>query len=110
MQRENENQAERRFGDLTRMGNGEPWSMKTLKQLCMPRQSVFDRSRRDVVLDLTDLIAREGHIDPHEFFEENYFTDGMKRLLREAFRRFERQSAQGAFVLSQAMGVGRRTI
>jgi predicted AAA+ superfamily ATPase len=93
------------------MGNGEQWSMKTLKQLCTPRQSVFDRSRRDVVLDLTDLIDREGHIDPHEFFEENYFTDGMKRLLREAFRRFERQSAQGVFVLSQAMGgVGRRTI
>lgn len=64
--------------------------MKTLKQLCTPRQSVFDRSRRDVVLDLTDLIDREGHIDPYEFFEENYFTDGMKRLLREAFRRFER--------------------
>ena len=104
------NQAERRFGDLTRMENGEPWSMKTLKQLCTPRQSVFDRSRRDVVLDLTDLIDGEGHIDPHEFFEENWFTDGMKRLLREAFRRFERQSAQGAFVLSQAMGVGRRTI
>jgi len=81
--------------------------MKTLKQLCTPRQSVFDRSRRDVVLDLTDLIDREGHIDPHEFFEENYFTDGMKRLLREAFRRFERQSAQGVFVLSQAMGGGK---
>jgi hypothetical protein len=26
------NPAERRFGDLTRMENGEPWSMKTLKQ------------------------------------------------------------------------------
>ena len=60
-----------------------------------------------VVLDLTDLIDKEGHIDPHEFFEENYFTDGMKRLLREAFRRFERQSAQGVFVLSQAMGGGK---
>jgi hypothetical protein len=81
--------------------------MKTLKQLCTPRQSVFDRSRRDVVLDLTDLIDEKGHIDPHEFFEENYFTDGMKRLLREAFRRFERQSAQGVFVLSQAMGGGK---
>jgi hypothetical protein len=30
--------------------------MKTLKQLCKPRQSVFDRNRRDVALDLTDLI------------------------------------------------------
>lgn len=58
--------------------------MKTLKQLCTPRQSVFDRGRRDVVLDLTDLIDREGHIDPQEFFEENYFTDGLKRLLSGA--------------------------
>ena len=50
--------------------------MKTLKDLCTPRRSVFDRSRRDVVLDLTNLI--ENKIDPGEFFEESYFTDGMK--------------------------------
>jgi len=56
--------------------------VKTLKQLCMPRQSVFDRSRRDVVLDLTDLIDREGHIDPHEFFEENYlFTEWVRQFM-----------------------------
>ena len=60
--------------------------MKYLAHLCKPRQSVFDRNRRDVVLDLTDLL--EDRIDPEAFFEENYFTDGMRRLLREAFRRF----------------------
>ena len=79
--------------------------MKTLKQLCKPRQSVFDRNRRDVVLDLTDLV--EDRVKPVEFFAENYLTDGMKRLLREAFRRFEGKSSQGVFVLTQAMGGGK---
>jgi hypothetical protein len=32
--------------------------MKTLKELCTPRASIFDRSRRDTVLDLTDLNER----------------------------------------------------
>jgi predicted AAA+ superfamily ATPase len=79
--------------------------MKTLKQLCKPRQSVFDRNRRDIVLDLTDLI--EDRVKPIEFFEENYLTDGMKRLLREAFRRFDGRSSRGVFVLTQAMGGGK---
>jgi len=79
--------------------------VKTLKQLCTPRKTVFDRARRDVVLDLTDLI--EDRIIPEEFFEENWQTDGMKRLLREAFRRFDGASQQGVFVLSQAMGGGK---
>ena len=79
--------------------------MKTLRQLCQPRKSVFDRSRRDVVLDLTDLA--EDKINPADFFEENYRTDGMKRLLKEAFRRFAGDSQQGVYVLSQAMGGGK---
>jgi hypothetical protein len=79
--------------------------MKTLRQLCVPRQSVFDRHRRDVVLDLTDLV--EDRIDASDFFEENYLTDGMKRLLQEAFRRFSGRSDQGVFVLTQAMGGGK---
>jgi hypothetical protein len=79
--------------------------MKSLNQLCTPRQSVFDRNRRDDVLDLTDLL--EDRINPDAFFTENYATDGMRRLLREAFRRFTGQSAQGVFVLTQAMGGGK---
>jgi hypothetical protein len=79
--------------------------MRTLKQACKLRSSVFDRSKRDIVLDLTDLI--QDCMDPEEFFEENYLTDGMKRLLREAFRRFEGKSAQGVFKLTQAMGGGK---
>ena len=78
--------------------------MKPLSVLCTPRPNVFDRQRRDVVLDLTDLV--EGKIDANAFFEENHLTDGMKRLLRESFRRFDGQSDQGVFVLSQAMGGG----
>lgn len=78
---------------------------KTLKQLCKPRTTVFDRARRDVVLDLTDLIQK--NIDPEQFFEENYLTDGMKVLLREAFRRFEGKSASGVIRLTQAMGGGK---
>ncbi len=40
--------------------------MKTLKQACIPRPSTFDPTRRDTVLDLSDLI--DGRIDPDEFF------------------------------------------
>ena len=79
--------------------------MKTLNQLCNPRKSVFDPSKRDIVLDLSDLI--ENKINADEFFEENYMTDGMQTLLREAFRRFERKSTQGVFKLTQAMGGGK---
>jgi hypothetical protein len=79
--------------------------MKSLKDLCVPRASVFDKSRRDVVLDITDL--PENKIDPDDFFAENYLTDGMKRLLENAFSRFERKSPQGLFRLTQAMGGGK---
>lgn len=33
--------------------------MKTLREPCLPRKSVFDRSRRDDVLDLTDLLRNK---------------------------------------------------
>lgn len=79
--------------------------MKTLKELCTPRSNIFDRSRKDTVLDLTDLI--EEKINADDFFAKNYLTDGMKRLLMEAFRRFDGSSTQGVFVLTQAMGGGK---
>ena len=56
-------------------------------------------------MDLTDLI--QGRIDSDQFFEENYLTEGMKSLLREAFRRFEGRSDSGVIKLSQAMGGGK---
>ena len=79
--------------------------MKTLKQLCKPRDSVFDRSRRDTVLDLTDLM--ENRIKAKEFFEENYLTSGMKILFETAFRRFSGHNASGVVKLTQAMGGGK---
>jgi hypothetical protein len=79
--------------------------MQTLHQACRPRESVFDRGRRDTVLDLTDLSA--GRIDARSFFAENYVTDGMKVLLTEGFRRLEGQSDRGVFKLTQAMGGGK---
>ncbi len=80
-------------------------ALPSLKDLCTPRKSVFDKARHDVVLDLSDLIA--GSIKAADFFEENFVTDGMKTLLNEAFRRFSGESEQSVFVLSQAMGGGK---
>ncbi len=79
--------------------------MKSLQQLCEPRESVFDSQRRDTVLDLTDLVG--DRIKPDEFFEENFITDGMKTLLEQGFRRLEGKSSQGIFKLKQAMGGGK---
>jgi hypothetical protein len=79
--------------------------MNSLDPLCKPRASIFDKSKRDTVLDLINL-AR-GEIDPGEFFDENWVTEGMKTLLRQAFLRLEGRSAQGLFKLTQAMGGGK---
>lgn len=67
--------------------------MHSLKQLCVPRQSVFDTQRRDTVLDLGDLVANR--IKPTEFFEENHMTEGKRTLLEQSFRRLEGNSYQG---------------
>jgi predicted AAA+ superfamily ATPase len=79
--------------------------MKPLKALCRPRPSVFDPSKRDTVLDITDLIDHK--INAREFFVENHVTDGMRTLLVEGFRRLEGKSSQGVFKLTQAMGGGK---
>ncbi|GAV24832.1 glycosyl transferase [Carboxydothermus islandicus] len=79
--------------------------MKTLYELCKPRESVFDETKRDDVLDLTDLV--ENRIDPYRFFEENFITQGMKTLFDTAFKRFHRKSATGVIKLTQAMGGGK---
>src|SRR6266540_4193151 len=79
--------------------------MKSLKQLCTPRETVFDLSKRDTVLNLAHL--SDGKIDGKSFFEENYVTDGMRTLLVEAFRRLQKKSEQAVFKLTQAMGGGK---
>ena len=79
--------------------------MKSLKELCIPRESVFDIARRDTVLNLSHLTADK--IDAKDFFEENYVTEGMKTLLTESFRRMQMKSQQAVFKLTQAMGGGK---
>lgn len=77
----------------------------SLDSLCVPRKSAFDATRRDTVLDLTDLL--EAKIEPGEFFTESYLTDGLKQLLRHGLKRLAGKSDQGVFVLSQSMGGGK---
>lgn len=72
---------------------------------CKPRESVFDETKRDDVIDLTNLI--EDRVDPEDFFEENFVTQGMSILLETAFKRFNRQGATGVIKLTQAMGGGK---
>ena len=79
--------------------------MKTLAEACQPRATIFDKARRDTVLDLSDLI--QDRIDPEAFFRENHITEGMRILLTEGFRRLEGKSTQGVFKLTQAMGGGK---
>ncbi|MCK5782960.1 MAG: DUF499 domain-containing protein, partial [Desulfobacterales bacterium] len=77
-----------------------------LKQACTPRESVFNRNRRDVVLDLSDLL--ESKINADRFFEENFITSGMKTLLEKTFGRLEGLSDQAStFLLTQSMGGGK---
>ncbi|MEZ0535772.1 DUF499 domain-containing protein [Caldicellulosiruptoraceae bacterium PP1] len=79
--------------------------MKTLLQACIPRESVFDCSQREDVIDLTDLI--NNRINPKEFFEETYITQGMRLLFDAAFKRFHRQGQTGIIKLTQTMGGGK---
>jgi len=77
-----------------------------LKDVCTPRQSVFNKNRRDVVLDLSDLL--EGKINAEDFFSENFVTTGMKTLLEKTFSRLDGTRDQAStFLLTQAMGGGK---
>lgn len=77
-----------------------------LSKACKPRQSVFDRSRRDVVLNIDDLL--KDRINAEQFFDENFITSGMQTLLDKVFERLEGRSNQAStFLLSQAMGGGK---
>ncbi len=79
--------------------------MKTLYELCKPRKSVFDESKRDDTLDLSNLL--DNSINGEEFFEETYVTDGMELLFDTSFKRFEGKAASGLIKLTQAMGGGK---
>lgn len=77
-----------------------------LKQHCTSRKSVFNKDPRDVVLDLLDLL--ENRVDADQFFEENFVTTGMPKLLEKTFDRMENRADQAStFVLTQSMGGGK---
>jgi len=79
--------------------------MRTLFELCKPRKSVFDETKREDVLNLSDLL--EGNIECASFFEENYTTGGMQTLFDTAFNRFINQGQTGVVKLTQSMGGGK---
>ncbi|MFM7166198.1 MAG: hypothetical protein ACKO3T_13240 [Planctomycetaceae bacterium] len=55
-----------------------------LKTLCKPRASVFAADRRATVLNLDTFL--KGQVNGSEFFDENYFTNGMLTLVDPALR------------------------
>ena len=80
-------------------------SLKTLYEVCKPRESVFNESKRDDTLDLSNLL--DNSIDGEEFFRETYVTTGMELLFDTAFKRFEGKAASGVVKLTQSMGGGK---
>ncbi|MGF1531334.1 MAG: DUF499 domain-containing protein [Puniceicoccaceae bacterium] len=78
----------------------------SLHNHCTPRSSVFSADRRATVLSLDTYLR--GQVNGKEFFEENYFTNGMITLVDRAFRHLGGNSAgSSVFLLSQAMGGGK---
>ncbi len=77
-----------------------------LQTLCKPRPSVFAADRRATVLNLDTFL--NGGIKGDDFFEENFFTNGMLTLVDRAFRHLSGSGAgSSVFLLSQAMGGGK---
>ena len=78
----------------------------SIQTLCNPRQSVYAADRRATVLNLDTFL--KGHVNGNEFFEENFFTNGMLTLVDRAFRHLSGNGAgSSVFLLSQAMGGGK---
>ena len=78
----------------------------SLNACCRPRQSVYAADRRATVLSLDTFL--QGRVNGSEFFEENYFTNGMSTLVDRAFRQLGGAGAgSSVFLLSQAMGGGK---
>lgn len=79
--------------------------MRTIAELCKPRDSVFATTSREDVKDLTNLI--KGDIDGEAFFNENFMTEGMKVLVDIAIKRYRGETDTGVVKLTQAMGGGK---
>ncbi len=73
--------------------------IKTLKNLCYPRNEIFTESDNDDVQDLSSLL--ENKIQPENFFKINFRTQGMQVLLKTAFDRFKAKGQQKLIKLTQ---------
>ncbi|TGM85091.1 DUF499 domain-containing protein [Leptospira bouyouniensis] len=79
--------------------------MIRIQESCKPRKTILKDSEQSYALNLTDFA--KGLIDPKEFFEENFITEGMDQLIRIAFDRFQRKNDTALIKLTQAMGGGK---
>ena len=79
--------------------------MKTIREMLIPRASIFSDTVRDDVLNLSDFA--EGKIHGEKFFAENFRTQGMSLLFDIAFKRFRGLEDTGVIKLTQAMGGGK---
>jgi hypothetical protein len=80
----------------------------TLKTLCNPRASVFAADRRATVLSLDTFL--KGQVHGSEFFDENYFTNGMVTLVDRAFRHLSGSGpVRQSFCCPRRWGAARRT-
>jgi hypothetical protein len=77
----------------------------TVKQLCTPSDIVKSDSLVEQVAQIEDFAS--GKVDGRTFFQRNYFTAGLERLVRRGFERVAGKSEDGAFCLTQAMGGGK---
>ena len=78
----------------------------SIHALCKPRPSVFAADRRATVLSLDTFLKDQ--VNGPEFFDENFFTNGMITLVDRAFRHLGGSGAgSSVFLLSQAMGGGK---
>jgi hypothetical protein len=80
-------------------------SISSVKQLCNPSALVSSDSLVEQVAQVQDLESPT--FDGREFFRRNFFTDGLKVLVKRGFERLAGKSEDGAFYLTQAMGGGK---
>lgn len=78
-----------------------------IKTYCSPRASVLEKKRRDIVLELSELL--QNTISPDQFFSENFVTSGMRELLERAFATLTGvgSTENSTIILSQSMGGGK---
>lgn len=80
--------------------------ISTVKELCELDPGALDFALSDQVEHLGDLL-KEAEGAASEFFDKNFVTQGMERLLREGLQRLNGKSSQAVFELRQAMGGGK---